>query len=144
VLEIDHVVPLCGGGSDDPINLVTSCWECNRGKGGAPLDQVVTGEDPHDRAVLLLERERQLREYNEVLRTVRQRAERERDELAECWCLTGRGVLSQRDRVYLLSELERTPAEVVARAIRIALSWGVDEMRYVAGILKNWREDGRI
>lgn len=32
VLTIDHVVPRCLGGSDDPTNLVTACQVCNSGK----------------------------------------------------------------------------------------------------------------
>lgn len=32
ILEIDHVHPRCEGGSDDPSNLKTACFNCNRGK----------------------------------------------------------------------------------------------------------------
>jgi hypothetical protein len=32
-LEVDHVVPLAKGGSNDPANLVASCRSCNRKKG---------------------------------------------------------------------------------------------------------------
>jgi hypothetical protein len=32
VLEVDHVEPVSRGGSNHPDNLVTACWECNRGK----------------------------------------------------------------------------------------------------------------
>lgn len=32
VLQVDHVVPRARGGSDDPTNLVTACYECNAGK----------------------------------------------------------------------------------------------------------------
>lgn len=31
-LEIDHIVPLDRGGTNDRDNLVTSCWQCNEGK----------------------------------------------------------------------------------------------------------------
>lgn len=33
-LEIDHITPVCAGGTDDPANLRTLCRSCNRGKGG--------------------------------------------------------------------------------------------------------------
>lgn len=42
-LEVDHVKPVCQGGSDEMENLKTACFECNRGKTGARLDQA-TGE----------------------------------------------------------------------------------------------------
>lgn len=32
-LEVDHIIPVSRGGSDDPSNLRTTCKECNRGKG---------------------------------------------------------------------------------------------------------------
>jgi hypothetical protein len=33
-LEVDHKIALADGGTNDPSNLVTSCWACNRGKSG--------------------------------------------------------------------------------------------------------------
>lgn len=32
-LHVDHLVPVVKGGTDDMVNLVTSCAECNLGKG---------------------------------------------------------------------------------------------------------------
>ena len=37
-LAVDHILPVALGGSDSPDNLVTSCTECNAGKGAAPPD----------------------------------------------------------------------------------------------------------
>ncbi len=31
-MEVDHVIPISLGGSDDYYNLVTACFLCNRGK----------------------------------------------------------------------------------------------------------------
>ena len=31
-LEVDHIIEVSNGGTDDPSNLITSCWACNRGK----------------------------------------------------------------------------------------------------------------
>jgi len=39
VLEIDHIIPKSKGGTDDIDNLITSCRECNRGKGNHSLDE---------------------------------------------------------------------------------------------------------
>lgn len=33
-LEIDHIRPVCDGGTNDISNLITACAECNTGKGG--------------------------------------------------------------------------------------------------------------
>jgi hypothetical protein len=32
-LEVDHRIPVSKGGTDDESNLVTLCFDCNRGKG---------------------------------------------------------------------------------------------------------------
>ena len=32
-LEVDHIIPVSRGGSDDISNLKTACINCNRGKG---------------------------------------------------------------------------------------------------------------
>ena len=34
ILEIDHILPISRGGSDNKSNLVTSCRHCNRQKKG--------------------------------------------------------------------------------------------------------------
>jgi hypothetical protein len=38
ILEVDHIVALSNGGSDDPENLTTSCKDCNRGKCASVID----------------------------------------------------------------------------------------------------------
>ena len=38
ILEVDHIDPKAKGGSDEIINLLTSCQKCNRGKRDVPLD----------------------------------------------------------------------------------------------------------
>lgn len=37
VLEVDHIVPIAEGGGNENTNLITSCMECNRGKGKRKL-----------------------------------------------------------------------------------------------------------
>ena len=36
-LEVDHITPRIKGGTDDPSNLWTLCFSCNRGKGTSAL-----------------------------------------------------------------------------------------------------------
>ena len=38
ILEVDHIVPVSKGGTDDVMNLITSCRDCNRGKRNRKLD----------------------------------------------------------------------------------------------------------
>jgi hypothetical protein len=40
VLEVDHIHPSSKGGSDDEINLITSCFDCNRGKSDKKIGDI--------------------------------------------------------------------------------------------------------
>ncbi len=43
-LEVDHMQPVAEGGDNDVINLITSCVDCNQGKGACVLDPSTTIE----------------------------------------------------------------------------------------------------
>lgn len=43
-LTVDHVIPAALGGSDEPTNLVTACFDCNAGKGSTNLDSTQVAE----------------------------------------------------------------------------------------------------
>ncbi len=55
ILEVDHIKPVSEGGTNDMTNLITACFDCNRGKSNVLLD---------DNAVLEKQR-KQLEEINE-------------------------------------------------------------------------------
>lgn len=55
VLEIDHIKPLANGGSDELLNLVTACFDCNSGKGAREL-----GDNS-----IIVKQQKQLEEMNE-------------------------------------------------------------------------------
>jgi len=39
-LEIDHIYPVCKGGKNNIDNLITACFDCNRGKSGNELTSI--------------------------------------------------------------------------------------------------------
>jgi hypothetical protein len=43
-LTVDHVVPVALGGSDDPSNLASACWECNIGKASTSPSEAKVAE----------------------------------------------------------------------------------------------------
>src|SRR5690554_831305 len=63
-LEVDHVHPVCEGGDNSQDNLVTACFDCNRGKGGRFLTSVP--KSLKDKAADIQEREAQIAGYREV------------------------------------------------------------------------------
>ena len=152
VLEVDHIVPVCQGGTDDPMNLATSCWECNSGKSGVPLSTVMTGEDPHDKAIEMAERQRQLAEYNFILEREREHREAQAWELVRYW-LEEKGELTDEQRKgapltinrfdfrWLCSALKWCPPIVIREFMEVAVHrYRTRDLKYVAGCCRNWRE----
>ena len=39
ILNIDHIVPVSKGGTNEILNLITSCFDCNNGKSNIPLSE---------------------------------------------------------------------------------------------------------
>jgi hypothetical protein len=81
ILEIEHIIPVSKGGTDEPDNLTTSCFECNRGKGANLLDTILKDKNVHHETVLLAEKEFQLAEYNHLKNKIRERENKEITEL---------------------------------------------------------------
>lgn len=145
VLEIDHVVPVAEGGSDDAMNLVTACWECNSGKSAVPLNQIITGEDPHDRAVMLLEKQRQLKEYDRVLANALAYRTNVAQDLLNWWCdETGNTTIPKSQFQWLVNQLQSVAPTMAQEAMLLAISRNMTrDWRYAIVVLRNWREDGK-
>lgn len=43
-LQVDHVLPVALGGTNDPTNLTTACRDCNSGKGSTAPDAITLAE----------------------------------------------------------------------------------------------------
>jgi hypothetical protein len=60
VLEVDHIKPVAEGGDSDITNLVTSCYDCNHGKGARELSDDATVKRRRVQLEELQERREQL------------------------------------------------------------------------------------
>lgn len=139
ILEVDHIIAIANGGGDDEMNLATSCWDCNRGKSDVPLIEIMTGEDPHDKAILIAEQERQLAEYNVILAAQRKRQHSDLQVLIDYWNqLTGYTRINRRDLSYLKHCSRTYPVQVVLNFMDVAESRDALTLYYLAGCLKNW------
>ena len=70
ILEVDHIIPKKKGGKDEFENLVTSCFECNRGKGKFPLDKKRPMRDISEDIEMQEEREEQLRQFYKIQKKI--------------------------------------------------------------------------
>lgn len=75
-LELDHIIPVSKGGKDDMINLVTSCFDCNRGKSARELSDTTIIDNERKQIEELQDRNEQLKmllEWREELQSIEDR-----------------------------------------------------------------------
>jgi hypothetical protein len=71
VLEIDHIIPVSKNGDNSCDNLITSCFECNRGKGADTLQ--VSPQTLVEKSEILAEKEAQIKAYNKLVKSKKKR-----------------------------------------------------------------------
>lgn len=139
VLEVDHIVAVAEGGSDEDHNLITACFDCNRGKGANPLAAIQM--DVGQRAEIAKERAEQVLAYEDLLKQERQNRHDAVEEVVEVyqsafegWTLTDAARRSVDDFLRKLSRSEVLDAMEMAVARK-----GRDvAFRYFCGIC--WRK----
>jgi hypothetical protein len=85
VLEVDHVLAVVEGGGNDEMNLVTSCADCNRGKGRKRLE-AIPRPDAEDAWLEIQQEVAELRRYQEGKAGRDAIRKAVVDGLAEMWC----------------------------------------------------------
>jgi hypothetical protein len=60
ILEVDHINPVSKGGDNDLLNLITSCYDCNRGKSDRQIDDNSVILKQRQQLELLQERREQI------------------------------------------------------------------------------------
>jgi len=154
VLEVDHIHPVSKGGGDEVINLVTSCYDCNRGKRAKVISEVAPRPDAD------LEFLRVQQEIAEVTRFLE--AKKERDHyhslactaLQEAWseylteCVPNSRVLTPWINTYGPDEVEASIK--IATVAYTNGRFGFDEDRafrkllpFVGAVLRNRRQEKR-
>jgi len=81
LLEVDHIVPVVEGGEGTEENLITACFDCNRGKGATSLS--VVPKSLADKAAETEEREEQLAGYRVIMQARADRIENDAWEVVE-------------------------------------------------------------
>ena len=119
LLEVDHNHPVADGGTNDIDNLVTACWDCNRGKGAGLLSSIP--QSLEDKAAMVAERESQIRAYYQILEARKERKDEEAWSVAEIFMERFSEDSIHRDRmVSIRMFLERLNVFSVREAMEIA------------------------
>lgn len=67
VLEVDHIYPRSQGGTDDDLNLITACFECNNGKRAKLLAEVSPRPDADIKYLEVQQEIAELKRYQDVV-----------------------------------------------------------------------------
>lgn len=147
VLEVDHIIAIANGGTNDDDNLITSCWDCNHGKGAKTLEVVAPTEE--DKLRVAQER-REIMAAAELARKAAEAHDEFRQAICNFWCEANK---SDSMRVQVLSVMcsfaKQHGVERVFEWIQIAADRfpGANDNRkgrYISGIRRRLIEEGQL
>lgn len=151
VLRVDHVKPVVEGGTNDTANLVTSCFDCNAGKGPVPLEERKLTAGFANEAEK--EHAEQIREWLKIQRDINDAREEVANEFTTYWA-ERIGPMTQ-DMANRFSRLPKEwsaaklieAMEITARKLppradgEFDSSYALKQQKYFHGILRRWREE---
>ena len=139
VLEIDHLVPVSRGGTNDSENLRTACMACNRGKSNNLPSSDLLNQKPIP-VENLEEAAEQTAQFCRYLEKKQNEIQRLTTLVDQYWRMkTDNASL---DPKYLSPFIVRFGLRAVIMAMDIAINQNILDGRYVFGILRNWRDYG--
>lgn len=147
VLQVDHIVPVAEGGTNDSMNLLTSCRDCNLGKGKKRLENPQRPDA--DLAWLEMQQETaELRDY--------QQAKQERDRLTQLvikqlqttwydhsgldWCPANQVIRKMLVR-YGPEIVESALADVAIKESGHYFRQEGDWFKYIWGVMRNMQQE---
>lgn len=138
ILEIDHIDPVKNGGTNAIENLITACFDCNRGKS----DRLLTAmpETLERRAEVLAEKEAQIQAYNRMVKAQRKREEKAIDAVERVFQRKHDYIFAPQFRKSVRLFLTMLPQDAVEDAMETAC-WRTEEpgpaTKYFCGICWN-------
>lgn len=119
VLEVDHVVPKSKGGTNDPINLVTSCFSCNSGKSNIELGE--SRLPPSFNAEAIKEHAEQTKAYLKAQKDMVKARASVADEFRAIWEERTSYLLTTSDMATVRRFCQHIPLSDLAEAVDITL-----------------------
>jgi HNH endonuclease len=148
VLEVDHIHPISKGGTDEDFNLITACYDCNRGKKAKLLSEQAPRPDA-DLEFLALQQE--IAEYNRYLAAKARREDAQNaviSSLQDTWNEYLNRIWVPPDAVFRRWLADYSPEEIDRAIMKASVPFKLGRIqdgiqgiqRYVAGIMKHERE----
>jgi hypothetical protein len=142
VLEIDHIIPKSKGGRDDMENLITACFDCNRGKSSEELSDIP--KIMKDKFSDVKERRNQLKEFYRYQQEKDLFVDTQIEEISDYWSelWNGKYSLNTRGKGTMKIFLKYFSTSEIKEAMILAVKF--DEVgkcfKYLCGILHNKRK----
>lgn len=140
VLEADHIDPKSKGGEDDINNLITACFECNRGKGNREIASL-----PNSLSVTIdamQEKQEQLKKYRTFIKKQQQRIDSETREIEQLFSKYFKDSrFTDKFKISIKNFIERLGVDVCISNMENAILKGLDPndtSKYFCGIC--WRQ----
>jgi len=137
VLEVDHIEPKAKGGGDDINNLLTACFDCNRGKKDILLSKAPLKLS--ENLEILKQKEIQLKEYRKFVKKIEVRTLKDIATIDAIYqqAFPGRQLSDQFKNISLNQFLKLLPLHEIEEAMFIATSkipQGEKAIKYFCGI----------
>ena len=147
VLEVDHIKPVAEGGKNDILNLITSCFDCNRGKGKRKLDDSTAIKKQQLELKLMNEKKEQLEMMIEWRTELNELKNRQIDFIVQILNPNGFYRFNEFQRNQIASYIRRFGFNEVCESSEIAINQYEDEtmstiIQKIGGICYN-RKNGR-
>lgn len=147
-LHVDHVLAVANGGNNEPENLVTSCDDCNLGKGAVPLERkqlAVAGTESQleqpEQILAFLELQKQLNATRfEVVKSLWSHWHGSVGPMSEDMLGRLKLIVPQWPYAKLVEAINIT-ARRLGRPGQPYNEWlAVDQAKYFQGVLRSWRK----
>jgi len=124
ILEVDHIIPIKNGGGNEEMNLLTACWECNRGKAAKSLNSVPEGLN--EQIQRETERLAQVKQFNKFLMEQRKYIDQTITRIGRYWydnfiSEKGKNTFNREREASIRLFLSKLPEATILNAVDIAM-----------------------
>lgn len=134
ILEVDHIDPVSKGGTNDIMNLITSCRDCNRGKTNKKLDDNTAVMVQKKQLDVMQERREQLEMMIQWRQALDEETEIETDAIDACFQSNTKWGVSEQGRHKIRKLIREFGFNEVYTACEIAID------KYYKGTELSWQE----
>lgn len=138
ILEIDHINPISNNGDNNILNLITSCRDCNRGKGKRKLTDKQELEKQQEQLKELNEKQEQLKELLKWKKELEKFSDKQVNEIEK---LMSPDTFTEHGKNNIKKQIEKYGFEEVYESFKIAIDkYELEEAtKKLGGILYNRR-----